>query len=438
MDTTTLKQQNVKIGRWRWAVALILFFIATVNYIDRVNISYAAPYIQQDYHINDFYMGIILSSVVWAYAIMQLPMGYLVDKFRAKRMLGYSQLSWGIVSMLTSLGFGFGSFLAFRLFLGASESPAFPTSAKVTSYWFPEHERGQAIGLYLTGVFIGPMFASALIGAMIFYYGFRAMFVLTGAFAIVVVIFWFIYYHDPSDEKRVTKQEISYIFGNKEDTDNYKRKIPWKTLYKYPSTIGLLVGNFFLVYVSFMLLTWMPSFLVDTYHLTILDTGIYATLPYAGGAIGFYTGGKIGDYLIQKRNWETFKARKTLIIIGAALTMEVFIASITPSLLLSITVLTLSLFTYGIAGGNTWMLVASITSKENVGSVGGIMNFGGYVGSAVAPVVTGFLLLYTKSFVDGFAIAAIFVIISALIYGLVVNNFIGEVDSNTRITTAMK
>ncbi len=426
-----LKIDNKRVGSWRWVVALLLFAIATVNYIDRVNISFAAPFIQAQYHINDFYMGIILSSVLWSYAIMQLPMGYLVDRFQAKRMLGYSQISWGAFSILTALGFGFTSFLAFRIFLGASESPAFPTSAKAVSYWFPERERGQAIGLYLTGVFIGPMFASALIGAVIFYYGYRAMFVMTGVFALIVALFWWIYYHEPADEKKVSKRELQYILGSnveKEEADNPTKKLTWKNLFKYRSTIGLLVGNFFLVYVSFMLLTWMPSFLIDTYHLTILSTGIYATLPYAGGAIGFYTGGKIGDYLIKGRGWKAFKARKTLIIVGAILTIEVFFASLTPSLAVAVIVLTLSLFTYGIAGGNTWMLVASITSKENVGSVGGIMNFGGYVGSSIAPIVTGFLLLYTKSFVDGFVISAIFVAISAIIYGIVVNGNIGVVE----------
>ena len=419
------KTDSKNVGRWRWIVALMLFFVAMVNYIDRVNISYAAPFIQSEYHINDVYMGIILSSVLWSYAIMQLPMGYLVDKWRAKKMLGYSQVAWGAVSMLTALGFGFPSFLTLRLLLGASESPAFPTSAKATSYWFPVSERGQAIGLYLTGVFIGPMFASAMIGAMIFYYGFRAMFVLTGAFAIIVAVFWWLYYHEPSEEKRVSKNELQHIFGGSQEADIPSRKIAWKNLFRYRSTIGLMVGNFFLVYVSFMLLTWMPSFLIDTYHLNVLSTGIYATLPLAGGAVGFFVGGKLGDYLIKSRKWPAFKARKTLIVVGAILTFEVFFASLTSSLAVAIIVLTLSLFTYGIAGGNTWMLVASITSKENVGAVGGIMNFGGYVGSSLAPIVTGFLLFYTKSFVDGFIIAAIFVAISAVIYGIVVNREIG-------------
>ena len=420
--------ENKKIGHWRWIVALLLFFGAMVNYIDRVNIAYAAPFIEKDYGINAGMMGIILSSVLWSYAIMQLPMGYLVDKLRAKKMYGYSISAWGFVSILTALGNSFGSFLGLRLLLGVAESPSFPASAKTTSYWFPAKERGQAIGFYLTGVFVGPMFASPLIGAMIYYYGYPVMFVLTGFFATIVAIFWWIYYHDPSEEKRASKEELDYISGNSgEVADIAANKIKWKDLFKYKSTIGLLIGNFFLVYVSFMLLTWMPSFLIITYHLSILTTGFYATLPLAGGAIGFFFGGKMGDYLIVSKKWAPFKARKTLIIIGAALTTEVFFASITPSVLVSLIVLTLSLFTYGIAGGNTWMLVASITTKENVGAVGGVMNFGGYVGSSLAPIITGFLLLFTKSFFDGFIIAALFVAISASIYGFVVNETIGEV-----------
>jgi MFS transporter, ACS family, D-galactonate transporter len=164
----------------RWWIVGMAFLGTTINYVDRANLSVAAPFIRDELNLGSFEMGLVLSGFFWTYAVGQLLAGYLVDRFGARLMYAISSAWWSVFTAATAIAQGFASLLGLRLLLGAGESPAYPSNAKAVGEWFPKQERGLATGFYDSGARAGTAAAAPIVTGLIALIGWRDSFVATG------------------------------------------------------------------------------------------------------------------------------------------------------------------------------------------------------------------------------------------------------------------
>ncbi|WEG11114.1 MFS transporter [Pullulanibacillus sp. KACC 23026] len=412
----------------RWTIVAVLTLLSIVNYLDRGNLSVAAPLIMKDLHISTAKMGFILSSFVWPYAVMNLPSGWAVDRFGTKILMTISVAIWSIVSVLTGFARAITAFILFRVVLGVGESVMFPAAIKATNAWFPKNEKGTATSIFICGTQIGLAISPLLCTALMLAFGWVPMFFIIGSIGFLALIGWVILYNDPEKHKWVSEVELAYI---KKDSDEDKAEketakktsvtwAQWFKLFGHYPIWAMMIGNFALQYLFWFYITWLPTYLVKAQGLSISKTGIYASLPFIAGALGVLLGGKISD-LIIKGGRSRLDGRRLTIALGAFLTaIALLITAFAHSPGLAVTLLTIGMFTYSLCSAPIWALATDVVETPKfIASIGSIQNFGGFLGGAFAPIITGFLISSQGGFTLALIVTGILALISAVMYGLV-------------------
>jgi sugar phosphate permease len=232
----------------------------------------------------------------------------------------------------------------------------------------------------------------------------------------VVLIIWWLVYRDPERKQPWLREGEVLQAHEREPVEDENVRMIWLDLFRHRSTWGMILGNFGVVYVYWVYLTWLPGYLETARHLTILKTGYVASIPYLVGMVGVPLGGYVSDLLI-KRGVSPIRARVIPIVFGSILVAVVVVpAAYVPSVTLSVILLSIGFFGSSIPSGVVWTLATDVAPKRYVASLGAIQNGGGYVGGALAPIVTGIVLQATGSFNLAFIIAAIFAVGAALCY----------------------
>src|ERR1700753_4172137 len=194
-----------------WILAIIVIATA-INYLDRANLSIAAPIVKKDLHISDVELGLIFSAFSWTYAALQIPGGLILERSGARKTFGFALIFWSIVTACISLARGFGSAAGLRLFLGAAETPAFPANNTLVSRWFPTRERGLATGSYTAGENVGLAIDVPLLSWMTTSYGWHSVFYLTGGLGLAFACVWLGWSRNsPQSDKRVSQAELDHI-----------------------------------------------------------------------------------------------------------------------------------------------------------------------------------------------------------------------------------
>src|SRR5947209_4214377 len=200
-----------RIGYLRWGIAILLGAGIVINYLDRVNISVATCPLEHDFHLTAGQMGIILSSFLWSYALLQIPVGALLDKVGVKWLVRVGTFIWSLATLMTAIVSGLGLIILSRILLGAAEAPAFPGSAKATGYWFPIKERGLATSAFDAAAKFSNVIGVPIVAAAVTIWGWRAGFVLTGILSLLYFVIFWIGYRDPKESKRLSQEEHTYI-----------------------------------------------------------------------------------------------------------------------------------------------------------------------------------------------------------------------------------
>lgn len=418
----------------RWIVVVILTLLSIINYLDRGNLSVAAPLIMKDLHMNPAAMGVILSSFVWPYAVMNLPSGWAVDRFGTKLIMSIAVGFWSVVAVATGFMRTMGTFILTRVLLGIGESAMFPAAIKATNAWFPKHEKGFATSIYIAGTQVGLAISPILSTALMLAFGWQAMFVIIGCIGFLILIGWMILYKDPQKHKWLSKEEFQYIRSTIVDSatsSDYKQpqvKITlaqWVKLFGQFSTWAMIIGDFALQYLFWFYISWLPTYLEKSEHLSISKTGVYASLPFIAGTLGVLIGGKISDWFIAK-GMTRLNGRRYTIALGAVLTaVALLITAFVHNQGLAITLLTIGMFTYSLCSAPIWALATDVVESDAyIASIGSIQNFGGFLGGAFAPIVTGILVASFGSFTIALIITAILAFISAIMYALLLKRTI--------------
>jgi MFS transporter, ACS family, D-galactonate transporter len=404
----------------RWRIIALLMVAGTINYIDRVNLSYAAPTFMQQFHIGPAEMGVVLSAFLWTYFLLQVPMGLLVDRFGARFIYAGGALLWGSATMLTATVTGVGSLIGWRMLLGAGEATATPAATKVIGFWAADHERGFASAMTVAGVPLGVFIGSPFIGWLLSDFGWRTVFLGTGVLAVLWSLGWMAYYRLPQDHPGANEQERNYLRRN-----NTRATMPshvsWRALLTNRNVLGLSIGHATLLFNLYFLLTWLPTYLIEQHHLTTLHTGLYGSIPWFFGLVGALVGGKLSDGLVR-RGWPIMRARKAFLGLGMILSMasllSLFMASVTA------TVACLSIAVFGILLTNSvvWAANAEVAPTEQGAQVSAIQNCTGNAGGLLAPIFVGVLLQLTGSWMAPMIAAAVIALLGAAVYTLMLSD----------------
>lgn len=408
----------------RWAIVSIIILLTITNYLDRGNLSVAAPQIMQDLGISHTLMGVILSAFVWPYAIMNLPTGWAVDRFGVKVLLALAAGLWSLVAVLTGFARSVGIFIGLRVALGVSEAPLFPGALKATDTWFPDREKAAATSAYIAATQVGLALAPPLSTLLMAAFGWPAMFIIMGLIGFVALVGWLVLYREPEKHPGLHKDELRYIREG-QATAQQAADAPrvtvreWGKLFKHASVWYMIIGGFCLQYVFWFYIGWLPTYLQQAQGFTLSRAGWLSALPYIAGGVAVLVGGRFSDRLVSK-GVNPFHARRYTIAGAALLTAgAMFVTALINGPALAVVMLTLGMFTYSLSSGNYWTLAAEVvTTKKWVASVGSIQNFGGFLGGAFAPVVTGIVVDHFGGFVPALMLAGFMALISAGMYGL--------------------
>jgi MFS family permease len=431
VDASATRPSARIISIQRWSIVLLVAGGA-LNYVDRATLSVANKLIQDELGIPVGRMGLLLSAFLWAYALAQLPVGGLIDRFGPRRLLGLGLFVWSVAQAAGALVTGFGIFIVARIALGVGEAPLFPGGARVVRDWFGIRERGFATGLMQSASSLGNFIAVPLLTFLMLTFSWRWMFLIVGAAGVLLAVVWWSIHRDPS-EVPLTPDERHYLTEGDENTSPRPPSLAeWRQLFAHRTTWGMIAGFFGTVYTLWLYTGWLPYYLEHERHLSVARVGIVAAIPYFFGCVGAVAGGWLCDFLIRF-GWKPIAGRKLLVsssLCGISLcTVGTALARSTPTALAFISV---SLFLIYIAASAAWATVPIAAPSQYTASLGSIQNFGGYLGGALAPTVTGLIVQRTGGFSQALFLSAGLTILSAAAYLLLVRHPIQSGSTATK------
>src|SRR3954447_9901530 len=411
-----------RIARAQRSALILLVFAGTLNYVDRATLSVANPLIREELGLSIADMGLLLSAFLWAYAFSQLPAGSLVDRVGPHRLLAAGLGLWSLAQALAGFVTSFTQFSIARVFLGLGEAPMFSSAVRVVRDWYNVRDRGLPTGTWNCTSSLGPAIAPPILTGLMITLGWRWMFIVMGLVGLIVAAVWYVLYRDPTEE-HFTPEERHYLTDGEEPrADTPVRLAEWIGLFRFRTTWGLVLGFFGVVYMGWLYLAWLPGYLELQRHMSIPKTGLVAAIPFAFGVVGSIGGGWIADRLMQ-RGFSPVNSRKIPVIVGL-LGMVAFtvVAAETDSDVLAVAAISAALMFGASASGMSWALGSVAAPANCTASLGAIQNFGGYLGGALAPTVTGFIVQATGSFVPALLASAVIGLASAVAYLVVIPN----------------
>ena len=384
-----------------------------INYFDRISLSVAGPQLERSFHLTPVDLGFLFSAFFWSYALLQIPVGLVLDRFGVTRVGRWSAFLWSVAQALTACAGGFAGIFVARLLLGIAEAPSFPASSKATGYWFPRTERALSTSLYDVGAKFSNVIGVPLVALAVVGLGWRWGFgVVAGlSFVYFVVFYWM--YRDPTQHPNLTREEREYLAtGGAEPEGRPSEGTAGMLAYLLGTrkVWGLVIGFGAYGYSFNLFLTWLPDYLVRTMHRSILMSASYAAIPWACASVAdLLVGGWLIDFLISRGRNET-RVRKAVLVIGLCVGLAVLGATATERPGVALAWISIALTGLSAAAPVAWSLPSLIAPKGGVGAVGGIMNFSNNMMGVVAPIVTGFVVGLTHSFVDAFLVAGLVLI----------------------------
>src|SRR5665213_807854 len=257
-------------------------------------------------------MGLLLSAFLWSYALAQLPVGGLIDRFGPRKMLAAGLFAWSIAQAAGGLVRSFGVFIAARVALGVGEAPLFPGGARVVRDWFGVRERGFAIGLCQSASSLGNFIAVPLLTYLMLTLSWRWMFIIVGATGVAMSAVWWWIHRDPN-EVQLTPEEVRYLTeGDENVTSNPPSLSEWGRLFGHRTTWGMIISFFGNMYTLWLYTGWLPYYLEHERHMTVAKVGIVAAIPFFFGVVGAVIGGWLCD-LLTRHGWTPIGGRKLLV-----------------------------------------------------------------------------------------------------------------------------
>lgn len=391
-----------RVTNLRWGIALILGFGVLINYIDRGALSVAKDPLHADLGLGDAEFGFLSSAFFAIYAASQVPIGEILDRYGVVVISRIGAFLWAVAAALTAIAPNYGAIIAARAFLGIAEAPTFPANAKAVGYWFPRSERSLATSLFDGAAKLSNAIAVPFTAWLMGKFTWRGMFWTSALLSLVFFVLFYVFYRNPSADKRLTHAEAQYIReGGGEPEKPAGSREPGASIFYLLGSVklwGLTLGFTAYDYLFGFLLTWLPAYLTETFGVNILKAAGYAFVIWMIGTIAdLVIGGWLVDHLI-KRGHDANRVRKTLLIFGLVLGFAVVGAVYTKDI--NVAVMWISIAAAGISfhAPVAWSIPGLIAPRNSTGKVGGIMNLFGNLGTFFAPAITGIIVWRTHSF----------------------------------------
>ncbi|MFM0694560.1 MFS transporter [Paraburkholderia graminis] len=406
-------------SRMRWHVLFLVFLISTVSYLDRTNLSVAAPVIRAELGLTPTQLGVILSAFSIAYTVAQIPVGMFANWLGPRKTYFYGMWSWCILLAATTTATSFGAWVAFRIPFGIAEAVTWPASAVLLSHWFPRVEYSQASSLQNVGLVLGSAIAPPIVSFLVVSYDWKMAFIVTGLMAGVLGTIFFLYTRDdPADDKRVSKEELEWIRHDKveEVEEAHTLKGFNVMLMKRPSVWAAGIACFGLDFINYLFLAWYPSYLTEKYHMSMTRMGVMAMQPFLFGVVSVIGAGWIVRKLVD-RGMDSSRARKIVIFGGLFLgTIALFVTTYVEDLYVSVTAMSFGYAFVMSILGPMWSTAPDIGGKHGAGFVCACMNFIGNIGGIISPILMGMSFQYFQSFTPAIMITAAVTLTCAFLF----------------------
>jgi MFS transporter, ACS family, D-galactonate transporter len=403
---------DVRSVTGRWGLVALLLSGMTFCYAQRGTLSVAAPFMMRDLAINTETMGLMLSAFSWCYCFMQVPSGWIVDRFGVRRAYACGFALWSIACALTGTFRDIAAIMFFRITMGVGQSVAFPASARTVANWFLDTQRGLVNSSYLIGVRLGQALVNAAGVGLIALYGWRMFFLVAGLVPLLWIVPWMIVlrrWETPGANAAAPTVSNRFSFASSFG------------LLRHPTVLGTFLGFFAFDYVWFVFVYWLPGYLRLERHFTPGQMAFHASVPFLVMSVVIVLSGVATDRLIAA-GFRELRVRKTFIAIGFAIALAIVPAGLVHDNATALWLLLTSLCGLGLAAPNTWSITQACCSKRLVGTVSGIQNFGGNVGGIIAPWLTGAIAHRTGSFASAFVLCGFILMAGALAYWLLMND----------------
>jgi MFS family permease len=370
----------------RWPVVGLLTVGVIIAYVDRINLSSALPEIRKSFDLSPSAAGILLSAFFWSYALLQVPAGWVVDRFGVRWPYAVAFLLWSGVSAATSLVGSLTVLMLVRILLGIGESIVTPASMRFIRMNFAEKERGLAVGVYMSGTKFGPAIGAPVAAYLIQAYGWRVMFVVLGVGCLLWLIPWLALV--PREERAPDKPASGAAAP---------MTASWGQILSSPIIWGTCLATFAYMYFVYFCMTWMPTYFKDRHGLSLTDSGWFTAASFGGMATVGILGGWGADRLIA-RGHNPVTVRKSFAIVGFLLALTEAGAAFTSSYNLSLFLAVFSLSGLGLTMANYWALTQTLMPGSVIGRVSGIQNTAANLAGIASPWISGVLVQQTGNF----------------------------------------
>jgi MFS transporter, ACS family, hexuronate transporter len=374
----------------RWNIAILIGVAIAISYFDRQTLPVAIAAIQRDIRISNTQFSELQAAFLIAYALMYVGGGRLIDALGTRRGFLVVMLWWSLACGSQGLALGLAMLAASRFMLGLGEGGGFPAATKAVAEWFPVQERSTAMGIMNAGTAVGAVIAPPAIALILSALNWRWVFFLSGLAGLAWVLWWIKDYFPPAQHPRLTGEERGRIGEVLAAHYDEWPAISWVRLFTFTQVWGLVLAKFLSDAAWYFYLFWLPKYLYDARGFDIKRVGYFAWIPYASSGLGSLTGGWFSSWLIR-RGHSVNLARKAALGASAALMPLIFLVTRSP--------VRLAIFLFSIAffGQQSWstlvMIVpADISPPKVVGSVAGLVGFGGAIGGVLFGLVVGYLL----------------------------------------------
>jgi MFS family permease len=393
----------------------LLVAAGCINYLDRAAVAVAEPQIHQELHLSYGEVGVLLSAFAWSYGLAQIPAGTLLDRFGARRTLGVGLVLWSLAQIGATFVRSLGQFIVARVALGLGESPMYIGGTRVCTDWFALDQRVLPIAIFNSSSGLAPALAPPVLTWLMLAFGWREMFLIAGLGGFAVTALWVVFYRAP-EKADVPAADLAEI--RRQDSADVPhigfRQALW--LLRFPTTWGMFLGFFGVVYISWLYATWLPAYLESSRHQSVASAGLWASVPLAAGFFGALGGGFISEGLIRRGLSPAAACRWPTVTGLLAAGLFTIAASQSGNVYVAIALIACGLFAANVASSCGWALPSVIAPPNVVATLEAVQNVGGSVGGALAPFVTGALIQARGSFAPAFILAGIISLTCALIY----------------------
>jgi MFS transporter, ACS family, hexuronate transporter len=402
-------------ARYRWAVGTLLFLAGMINYLDRSALGVAAPFIARDLQLDPAQLGIVFSSFSFGYALFCFVGGYASDRFGPKTVMTVSMTVWSLFCGLTAVAWSIASLLVIRVIFGMGEGPIGSTFNKLVRNWFPHRQQASAVSYANAGTPLGAALSGPVVGFLALSMGWRAAFVVITVIGLIWVIFWaFLATDRPDQNPRVGAEERAELIEGQQSQPSGGAPVTLSSLILRPAVLATAFAFFGYSCILFFFINWFPTYLTMARHLSVKDMAFATMIPWLLGFVGLAAGGPLCDYIFRLTG-NPIRARKLvlvtcLLIAAACIAVSGSVESVTAA----VGLMAVSVFFMYLTGNTYWAVILDTVDEARVGGVSGFVHFVANCGGIVAPLVTGFIVQATGSFVSAFLLTGAIAVLGAL------------------------